>query len=208
MALQKAQIRPQLNEKRQLTLDFLEASVMQGSEVEITPVTDTEITELSGENFEYGPSVKTFITFDERPSVKLLRSYGWYREDAEIQPIIAYIPTHLLYNKREDNNTPTPSDIANFLKLEGNEYQALVNVGESENYILLPLRVVRGTLVDIYYDFLPDKVNKFYAVDVKVDTVSINYVVNLMPYRHDKEPEGRPESSTPRLDIDTRKEKL
>lgn len=208
MALKKAQIRPELSEKRQLTLDFLEASVMQGSEVIITPVKNTEITDLSGEIFTYYPSINTYITFDERPSVKLLRAYGWFREDADIQPIIAFIPSHLLYSKREDESEPKPEDIANFIKLDGNEFQSIVKTGESENYILKPLRILRGTIIDILYDFAPDASNKFYVTDVKIDTISLNYVANLMPYRYDKEPEGEEDYNTPELSIDTRDSKL
>lgn len=201
MALQRAQVRPNLQEKRHMTLDFLEASVMQGSEVNITPVKSTEITPLSEEKFTYLPTVNTYITFNERPSVKLLKSYGWYREDAEIQPIVAYIPTHLLHSKETN-------EVVNFLQLTGNEYQDLVKTGESENYILKPLRVVRGTTIDIFYDFAPYAVNKFYVTDVKVDTISINYVANLMPYKYDKEPEGEETYNTPELSVDTRQNKL
>lgn len=208
VAVKQAQIRPDLREKRQLTLDFLEASVMQGSEVDITPVIHSNITDLSGEEFTYLPSINTYITFSERPSVKLLRQYGWFREDAEIQPIVAFMPTHLLYKKREDGNALEPTDVVNFLKLEGDEYQDLVNTGESQNYVLKPLRILRGTIVDIHYDFLPDNTNKFYVTDVKVDTVSINYVANLMPYKYDKALEGDQDYNTPQLSVNTRDNKF
>lgn len=201
MALKKAQIRPSLSEKRHLTLDFLEASVMQGSEVNITPVKHTEITPLSGEKFIYLPTIHTYITFTERPSVKLLKAYGWYREDAEIQPVVAFIPTHLLHDKVTD-------EVVNFIKLEGNEFQQLVQSGESQNYVLKPLRILRGTLIDIFYDFAPDAINKYYIADVKIDTISLNYVANLMPYKYDKDPEGEPTYNTPELSVDTRHTKL
>lgn len=98
MALPQARITPTLKEKRYNTLNFLEASVMGGNKVGISQVDNYKITDLSGELFTYKEPIETYITFDQRPSVKLLQKYGWYRDEQEVSPIIAYIPTHLLYD--------------------------------------------------------------------------------------------------------------
>lgn len=358
-----SRILPSLAEKRYYTLNFLESAVMGGSPVDITTVVDKEITDLSGEKFTYSDEkISTYVIFDERPKVNLLKTYGWYREDGPV-PIIAYIPTHLLYNKTggdatvfkdfysgrvpDSSNsyvnlpivikkgtviklqdsmfsgytsslrnsfyeeaagagTPTnpiistfnrrinfnflegsyslslskfvngawvdalPSETApfensfvkwdpstleltykgtgnmtinycskestsypyfdenhvqtyinttsndlrtpngllsqvtqdikvpavtNYDVLSGKELKDLVKEGESENFILSPLKIIRGTLVDIKYDFLPKMpdgsddpmgvTNRFFVADSKVDLVSMNYIASLMPYRYD-----------------------
>ena len=99
MALRRAKILPTVQEKRHITLNFLEAAYMSGTRVVITPVTDYSLSTLSGESFEYGDSIETWIIYDERPKVSLLKRLGWYREDDEHLPQIAHIPTHLLYRK-------------------------------------------------------------------------------------------------------------
>lgn len=183
-----SRILPSLAEKRYYTLNFLESAVMGGSPVDITTVESKDITDLSGEKFTYSDDkISTYVIFDERPKVNLLKTYGWYREDGPV-PIIAYIPTHLLYNK-------TGGAIANYDVLSGKELKALVKEGESENFILNPLKIIRGTLVDIKYDFLPKMpdgsddpmgvTNRFFVADSKVDLVSMNYIASLMPYRYD-----------------------
>lgn len=117
MALPQAKISPTIKEKRYNTLNFLEASVMGGNKVHISEVDSYQISDLSGERFTYKEAIETYITFDARPSVKLLRSYGWFREDADIQPIVAYIPTHLLYDKskltayRDYTNQGIPNEL-------------------------------------------------------------------------------------------------
>lgn len=96
--------------------------------------------------------------------------------------MIAYIATHLLYDKQTE-------EVVNEVLLDGNEMQDLVALGESEHYELKDLKITRGALIEIYYDFNPDKLNKFYVADVKTDLVSINYVANLVPYKNDKSSE-------------------
>lgn len=182
MALRQAKIQPTLEEKRYITLQFLEAAFMSGSEVNITPVEAYGLSDLSGERFTYKDQVNTYVIFDERPTPKLLQKFGWYREDAEQIPVIAYIATHLLYDKQTE-------DVVNEVLLDGNEMQDLVALGESEHYELRDLKITRGALIEIYYDFNPDKLNKFYVADVKTDLVSINYVANLVPYKNDKSSE-------------------
>jgi len=46
--------------------------------------------------------------------------------------------------------------------------------------------------------------NLFYVTDVKVDTISINYVANLMPYKYDNPNEGEPDSNIVEFRGDTR----
>lgn len=110
MALRKAKIQPTTDEKRYITLNFLESAYVSGTRVVITPVKKYSLSKLSGESFEYGTPVETFILYDERPKVSLLKRFGWYREDQEELPQIAHIPTHLLYRKYGWNigeNVPT-----------------------------------------------------------------------------------------------------
>jgi len=99
MALRRAKITPTVQEKRYITLNFLESAYVSGTRVVITPVKSYSLTTLSGESFVYGKPVETWIIYDERPAVRLLKNLGWYREDGESNPQIAYIPTHLLYMK-------------------------------------------------------------------------------------------------------------
>lgn len=199
MALQRAKIQPTLEEKRYITLQFLEAAFMSGSNVQIFPVKAYGLTQMSGEQFFYDEPVDTYIIFDERPKVHLLQRLGWYREDTEIAPILAYIPTHLLYSK-------ATGEVVNEVLLGGTEMQQLVKTGESENYILKDLKIIRGTLVEIYYDFINEKENKFYVADSKVDIVSITYVARLVPFKADKEsetPDDTNKSNTRFLNIKT-----
>jgi hypothetical protein len=182
MALRQAKIQPTLEEKRYITLQFLEAAYMSGSEVNITAVDSYGLSTLSGERFTYEDPVNTYDIFDERPTPKLLQKYGWFRENAEQIPIVAYIPTHLLYSK-------STNQVINEIVLDGTESQELIQYGESTNYELKELKIIRGTILDIYYDFAPTALNKFYVADVKTDLVSINYVANLVPYKNDKSSE-------------------
>jgi hypothetical protein len=179
MALAQAKIQPTLEEKRYITLQFLEAAYMSGSEVNIKTVDSYGLTTLSGEYFTYDDPLNIYVIFDERPTPKLLQKYGWFREGLETLPIVAYIPTHLLYSK-------STNGVINEVLLDGNDMQDLVQYGESANYELRDLKVIRGTILEIFYDFSPEALNKFYVADVKVDLVSINYVVNLVPYKNDK----------------------
>lgn len=122
MALPQARITPTLKEKRYNTLNFLEASVMGGNKVRISQVENHDITELSGELFTYKEPIETYITFNQRPGVQLLRKYGWYRDDQEVLPIIAYIPTHLLYDRDKlikhtryiNNGIPNDLNLSNY----------------------------------------------------------------------------------------------
>lgn len=188
MALRQAKIQPSIQEKNYLTIQMLEAGYMQGSKVDITPVDEYNLTSLSGEQFTYKEPVETYIIYDERPKVQVLKKFGWYREDEENLPQLAYIPTHLIYNK-------TTGEVVNELALDGKEYADLVQNGVSDNYELKPLKIIRGTLIDVYYDFLPNAKNRFYVVDVHIDTVSINYTCRLMPYKFDKAKEGTEEQN-------------
>lgn len=212
-----SKIVPTIQEKRYYTLQLLESSVMSGSKVSINTVNKKEITKLSSEKFFYNnDNIETYCIFDERPKISLLKSLGWYREDGPI-PIIAYIPTHLLYKiKRvrqlsEENKLEvvTTTNINNYDVIKGQQLKDLVKEGISDDYILKPLDIVRGTLIDIEYDFLPNiytletgenglpklttkpdplgVTNTFFVTEVRVDPISLNYIANLMPYRFEAE---------------------
>lgn len=197
MALRQAKIQPALNEKRYITLQFLEAAFMSGNRVIITPVDTKALSVLSKETFTYKSSIETYIIYDERPKVSLLKKLGWFREDAEELPQIAIIPTHLLYDKKTGK-------VVNELLLQGQEFQDLVVKGESENYELRPLEIKRGTFIDVFYDFAPETsepnpeltkgfyfkqdestvINRFYVTESRIDTVSINYTCKLMSWKY------------------------
>lgn len=199
MALRQAKILPTLEEKRYITLQFLEAAYVSGSETEIFQVEGYGLTTLSGERFTYQDPVNTYVIFDERPKPRLLQKYGWFREDAEIVPVVAYMPTHLLYDK-------STGEVVNEVLLGGDDFQSLVQNGESPNYVLKELKITRGALVDIYYDFNPEKESRFYVADVKTDLVSINYVANLVPYKFEKPsetPQDGSKTNQPYLNIKT-----
>lgn len=188
MALPKAKILQTVQEKRYYTLNLLEAAVMSGNRVGIHTVKTSDLTNKSGEVYTYDEPIYTYVIFDERPKVHLLKTLGWYREDTSELPILAYIPTHLLYKKEIVEDNEVEEYVENYTTLIGAEMKELVNLGESENYKLKPLKIIRGTKIDIEYDFLPEsKANTFYVVNSKIDTVSLNYVVQLMPYKHGSE---------------------
>lgn len=178
MAIRQAKVQPTIEEKRYNLIQFLEAAFMQGNEVNLHTVKDYKISKLSGEAFEYNEPINTYIIYHERPKVNLLKTMGWYREDDENKPQIAEIPTWLLKDKQT-------GEVVNEVLLEADEFQQLVKTGESQNYILEPLEIKRGTLLDIVYDFMPTNVNRFYVTDVHIDTVSINYMALIMPYKYD-----------------------
>lgn len=199
MALRQAKILPTLEEKRYITLQFLEAAYVSGSEVNIHQIEGYGLTTLSGERFTYLDPVNTYVIFDERPKPQLLKKFGWFREDSEIVPIVAYIPTHLLYDK-------VTGEVVNEVLLNGDDYQSLVQNQESPNYILKELKINRGALIDIYYDFNPEKKNTFYVADVKTDLISINYVANLVPFKNDKPsetPDDASKTNQPYLNVKT-----
>lgn len=202
MALRQAKATPTIEEKRMMTLDFLEASYMHGNKVAIHTVDDYDVSILNAEDYKYNEPVETYIIFDDRPKVQLLKKLGWYREDDEIKPSLAYIPTHLLWETIQDLEIET-KQVANEIKLENKDYQELVKHGKHGSLSLEFLKVIRGTLVDIFYDFMPDTINRFYISEVRVDTVSINYVVKLVPYKYDATPQGDADGNTPLLNIKT-----
>ena len=114
MALRQAKIQPTLQEKRYITLQFLEAAYVSGNRVIITPVDTYDLSTLSAESFTYKDPIETYIIYDERPRIGLLKKFGWFREDQENLPQIAFIPTHLLYerfvwNDGEYINTTEPT---------------------------------------------------------------------------------------------------
>lgn len=175
MAKAVAKLRQTKNEKYYYTLQFLESSFMLGSEVDITPVEKYSLGYASGEKFKYGKTVNTYIIFDERPKVNLLQRLGWFREGQDA-PILAYIPTHLLYDKHTDK-------VVNETELFNKKMKNIINEID-EDYELRPLKITRGAIIDIKYDFVDNQENKFYVADSKIDTVSLQYVARLVPYKH------------------------
>lgn len=192
---------PNLQEKRYYTLNLIESAVAHGSEVVINTVKKKELTALSSEEFTYNDdNLDTYIIFDERPKINLLKTLGWFREDGEA-PILAYIPTHFLFKITEENSEEIAT-IDNYKVISGDPFKEIVHNGETNDkkYKLKPVIITRGTLIDIKYDFLPKVIingelkddprgttNRFFVTDVKVDPVSLNYIANLMPYRYSVE---------------------
>ena len=281
MALRQAKIQPTLQEKRYITLQFLEASYVSGNRVIIRQVDTHELSTLSGETFTYKDPIETYIIYNERPKVSLLKKHGWYREDQENLPQIAQIPTHLLFRKygwndgvelsttepeepedgdqwfdvneellytyfngswddgvevSTESEIPTSSglryfniedsklytseegigEVVNEVLLNGSDIGSLVKDGESEQYELKPLKISRGALIDVFYDFAPESslpgeeaeedfyrkidhstvINRFYVVEPHIDTISINYTCKIMAYKYDADKEA-PEEVNP-----------
>lgn len=178
IAKKTAQLRQSTNEKKYYTLQLLESAFMLGSEVTITPVRNYKLDYKSGEKFEYKEPVDTYVIFDERPKVSLLQRLGWYREGQDT-PIIAYIPTHLLYSKKTNK-------VVNETTLYNKKFKSII-VGTDREYELKPIVITRGAIIDIKYDFVENTDNKFYVANSKIDTVSLQYVAALVPYKHDAE---------------------
>ena len=175
----KSKLRQTTQEKNYYTLQFLESAYVLGNEVKITPVKTYSLGDKSGETFTYDPEVNTFIIFDERPKVQLLQRLGWFRE-GEDSPIIAYVPTHLLYDKPEDEEEE--AKVVNDAILSGTSMKKIIN-NTDEEYELKPIKITRGAIVDIKYDFVVNSESKFYVTDSKIDTVSLQYVARLVPYK-------------------------
>lgn len=57
--------------------------------------------DIQHEEESFDERIETYLTYEEVPSIKTLRSLGWYIETEDF-PVIAYIP--VLYLKRD--NTP------------------------------------------------------------------------------------------------------
>ena len=91
-------------------------------------------------------------------------------------------------------------DATNYYALKNLDITQLVNTGKTDSLILDELPIIRGTKIDISYDFLPDiknpldplghsiedikgTTNSFFVADVRVDTVSLNYIVKLVPFQ-------------------------
>lgn len=209
-----SRIVPNLQEKRYYTLNLIESAVMSGSKVYIREVDRDKwkhienneevykpLTELSSEIFYYRKDpdnltedlvVETYIIFDDRPKINLLKTLGWFKEDGTA-PLLAYIPTHLIYNING-------KEVNNYDIFAGIDFKRLIKEGQTDKYEFRPLEIIRGTLVDIEYDFLPKLIDgkddplgittRFFVADVKVDPISLNYVANLMPYRFPLERTG------------------
>jgi hypothetical protein len=270
MAKAIARILPSLEEKRYITLQFLEGAFMSGTKVKITPVKTYNISDLSKEIYTYDEPIECYIIYNERPKVSLLKQFGWYRDNQEGPlPQVAQIATHLLYKKPEPFVPPVyetveeeveafelahvealaltvetvviadraivqsallayeylteeareileqekdlldlvlaeiieqeldaevepvlpvvpQPEIIHDVQILGNEMRALVKTGESSKYILQPINIRRGTIIDVFYDFAPERENRFIVVDPFIDTISINYTCNIMPYRYEK----------------------
>lgn len=164
------------DEKNYYTLQLLESSFMLGSEVFITQVKEYSLDYKSGESFSFYPTLHTFIIFDEKPKVSLLQQFGWYREN-QTSPIIAYIPTHLLFNKETNQ-------VVNDKLIFGTRFKNIL-LDTDETYELRPIKITRGAIIDIVYDFINKTDNKFYVTEVFVDTISLQYIANLIPYKHE-----------------------
>lgn len=91
-------------------------------------------------------------------------------------------------------------DVANYYTLQNLDITELVNTGKTDSLILDELPIIRGTKIDVSYDFLPDvknpldpfgskvkdlkgTTNSFFVSAVRVDTVSLNYIVKLVPFQ-------------------------
>ena len=207
MATRKAQIVPTLKEKRYYTIQFLEAATVGGSPTLIRTVESYSLSRLSKEQITLSEEkLPVHVIFEERPKPSLLQRLGWEKEKIG-NAILAYIPTHILRNIET-------GEVENYYFLKNKDIKLLVEVentpdgainacdiynpdgtprvpDEACKYYLEPLKITRGALIDIQYDFVPKgtKESMFYVTDVQVDLVSLNYIAALMPYKYDIDPE-------------------
>lgn len=146
MAIAAAKITQSLKEKRYNTLNIIESAFMQGSEVNIFPVTEQSMSELGAERFvnDMENPLNTYVIFDERPKPQLLQRYGWYRENSDNVPILAYIPTHLLYQKSLVGNGDLTLEYGEYILPFDNTYDSTIITSHSRL-----LRKVDGEYVDI-----------------------------------------------------------
>lgn len=103
----------------------------------------------------YRKGFKTLITYDVLPTIKTLRSLGWYHEQEDL-PIIAHIP--LLYENAETKElTEFRPKIDDMIELESNPY----DTGEENDTRQYQIKKLKGV-------GFPS---------------TIYYIANVVPYR-------------------------
>lgn len=94
----------QMSEKETLyhRRQMFENMRVHGIKAKIEPIGDHSVSYDFYNDREEGPfenAIDTWLTYDEVPSIKTLRSLGWYIETEDF-PVIAFIP--VLYLKRDN----------------------------------------------------------------------------------------------------------
>lgn len=79
------------NEMVMLTSQMLEAAKFWGTKVTIRLVENVNLDIYHDPDYDLKPPEELDIILDQRPNIKVLRSWNWYNEDDEILPILAYI---------------------------------------------------------------------------------------------------------------------
>lgn len=98
-----------------------EAAKQKGNKVSVKFVDNVELNNQHDADIDYDTLEELDIILQERPRKKVLRAYGWYNEDEEYVPILAYISKEnwdgenldllrgmqieLPYNINNDNNS-------------------------------------------------------------------------------------------------------
>lgn len=112
--------------------------------------------DVSDEITSYSSKFTTYITFDTHPTIKTLKSLGWYIDNNTL-PILAYIP--VIYGDDQNRKQYTPQiDDRIILPADRTLYQDVVRDEES----FLIKKLVGQGYPDVVY-----------------------YVANLVPYRRD-----------------------
>jgi hypothetical protein len=95
-----------------------------------------DISEEVGASSPYDVSFNTMITFDTAPTIKTLKSLGWYQELREGLPIIAHIP--VLYKNGETLTPFTPS-VDDKITLTSNPSDPMI-VSSTQDYLIKDLQ--------------------------------------------------------------------
>ena len=112
--------------------------------------------DVSDDIISYSNKFSTYITFDTHPTIKTLKSLGWYIDNTTL-PILAYIP--VIYGDALSHNQYTPQiDDRITLPSNCNLYHDVIRDEES----FLIKKMVGQGYPDVVY-----------------------YVANLVPYRRD-----------------------
>jgi len=74
-----------------LISDFhLEAGKLLGTEVKIKFIDDRELDLYNDPNYDFESDMSLYIILDQRPRIRILEKLGWYDEDQDDLPMLAY----------------------------------------------------------------------------------------------------------------------
>lgn len=100
---------------------FIEAAELLGTKIKIALMVDFEKDLYKDPTFDRTGGEDLDIILNERPNRKYLESLGWFNEDSEVVPIIAYI------GKKDNNGDLIKVTIGSLIRLP-------YELGEDEDY--------------------------------------------------------------------------